>query len=209
MSELKPMLEETKDATERALLREARDYAAGPETRRRTLEALGVSGPSPVPWLHRFGWKLMLGVVALGGAGGLYLLKRTPAPAPASPSPTAAAPALPPAITTTAPTAPTARTPAAPPPAATTTRPQDPAGPAAVAPSPRRAASTHAASPRPSASSSTLAEEIAAIDQARQALYANDKEATLRALDDYDRRFPAGTLAPESRKLRARADALR
>lgn len=204
MSDLRPMIEETRDETERALLREARDYAAGPETRRRTLDALGLAAPGGgASWLRGAGWKVVLGVVVVGAAAGLYLTRKAPATTgePVLPAHTAA-PELPPAAVATAP-APAVAT------ADTADRPAGGAA-AAVATAPRRAAAaSHTAALRPTASNSSLPEEIAAIDRARQALYASDKEAAIRALDDYDRRFPSGSLAPESKKLRARAEALR
>jgi outer membrane lipoprotein YfiO len=75
------------------------------------------------------------------------------------------------------------------------------AAPIAEAPRPR------AASPSPA--SSALAEEIAALDGAREALASGDASRALRALDARDRAFPRGALGPEAMVLRIEALALR
>jgi hypothetical protein len=51
----------------------------------------------------------------------------------------------------------------------------------------------------------TMAQEIELIDQARAALRSSNAAATLRLVNDYGRRFPAGRLAPEALYLRMEA----
>jgi TolA-binding protein len=57
----------------------------------------------------------------------------------------------------------------------------------------------------PKAAMASLAEEMAALDAARQALTAGDAPRALRAMDDYDRRFPGGMLGPDAAVLRIEA----
>jgi TolA-binding protein len=59
--------------------------------------------------------------------------------------------------------------------------------------------------PAAGAAAPSLAEEIATIDRARRALYDHDAHGALRALDEHDRRFPSGALAPEAQVLRVEA----
>lgn len=80
-----------------------------------------------------------------------------------------------------------------------------PAPPHEEASSPKVAAAPSAARPGPA----SLGEEVAAIDAARKALLAGDTSGALRALDDYDRRFPGGMLGPEASVLRIEALARR
>ncbi len=61
----------------------------------------------------------------------------------------------------------------------------------------------------PSPASSALADEIAALDGAREALASGDSSRALRALDARDRAFPRGALGPEATVLRIEALALR
>jgi hypothetical protein len=51
----------------------------------------------------------------------------------------------------------------------------------------------------------SLAEEVAALDGAREALVGGDAARALRALDDHDRRFSRGALGPEATVLRIEA----
>jgi len=51
----------------------------------------------------------------------------------------------------------------------------------------------------------TLADEVAALDRAREAVAAGQPARALAALDDYGRRFPGGTLAQEAVVLRIEA----
>ena len=61
----------------------------------------------------------------------------------------------------------------------------------------------------PSPASSALADEIAALDGAREALASGDASRAIRALDARDRAFPRGALGPEAMVLRIEALALR
>jgi len=66
--------------------------------------------------------------------------------------------------------------------------------------------STPAPETRPDApTANLLAEEVAALDRARRALRAGDTTGAQNALADYERRFPAGVLAPEATLLRVEA----
>ena len=195
MTDPRPLLDETTDELERALLREARDGTASPELRRRTLAALGLGAPVPVakgPALSAGALKI-LGVALVVGVGiAAYLASRS-APPPASAPVVAASTRL--------------ADPPPPVPPSVAEAPSDllPLPSAAPLASVRPHASAPA--PKPSAGSS-MAMETTLIDRARQALYAGQKEAALRALDEYDSRFPAGVFGPEAKKLRARAMAL-
>jgi hypothetical protein len=84
------------------------------------------------------------------------------------------------------------------------------AAPAAAASSPAAVADApRARSLSPSPASSALADEIAALDGAREALASGDSSRALRALDARDRAFPRGALGPEATVLRIEALALR
>jgi hypothetical protein len=189
MSDPSRLLEETQDELTRELLREARSGGASPEGRRRTLQALGLGVMAPAPTASSLPLKVSLGVLVVGGVGLLFFALRGSDRVPVAPVEVV----RPPVVEVSA--------------TLTTT---------AVAAPPETAASAAVAAPRPlparvipsASSGSSLALEIAAIDRARQAVYANDKKGAESALDDYDRRFPKGVLAPEAAKLRARADAL-
>lgn len=101
--------------------------------------------------------------------------------------------------------------PVAPPaPASTKARSRQPARPAPAAtaqPSAdsrgREAAAQIAA--QPEASGDTLAQELALIARARARLRAREPRLALELLDEYARRFPRGSLAPEARSLEQRA----
>jgi TolA-binding protein len=72
-------------------------------------------------------------------------------------------------------------------------------------PSPPPAAAPVLAKPAPT----SLTDEVAALDGAREALGGGDPGRALRALDDHDRRFPRGALGPEATVLRVEALAQR
>lgn len=194
MTDPRPLIEETTDELERALLREARDVGASPELRRSTLAALGLGAPVPTPpRLLRAGALKILGASLILGVGvAAYFASHREASRPVVPSSSA--------------------------PTALLAPPPPPILPASIAPPPEAApppsvaiasVRPHASAPPPKPSAaSSLTIETTLIDRARQALYAGDKEAALRALDDYDSRFPAGVLAPEAKRLRARVGAL-
>jgi len=85
------------------------------------------------------------------------------------------------------------------------TAPTAPTAPSEVEPQPSGAPPA-SASPQPAAS--TLGREVTLVDGARAALQSGDPARALSMLDRYDHEFPAGTLAPESARLRARASAM-
>ncbi|HKQ71685.1 MAG TPA: hypothetical protein VJT73_20215 [Polyangiaceae bacterium] len=61
------------------------------------------------------------------------------------------------------------------------------------------------AAPRGLVAAADLADEIALLDRAREALVAGAPDRVLAALDDYDRRFAAGALAMEAKVLKIEA----
>lgn len=140
-----------------------------------------------------------LAVGAAGGAARIYesevassapaargraLGKAAPAPRPVpAPSPRAVEPPAPPAEAAPAEE-----------PVAATDAVAVAALPSAAPPAPARAPS------RPTAPG--LADEIRTLARARAALASGDTAAASRALDEHDRRFPAGALAEEARVLR-------
>lgn len=183
---MKPLLDETEDALERKLLEEARDYKASQAARAAAI-AIVVTG-KPVSFFKGLGLKVSLAVVAVAAVGGAWWMRK-PAPRHVEP----------PAVVTTETTV-TSQ------PTMTTIAPSpaiDPVAEPAIVP-----VQTAKAVPAQSAAKSTLSEEIAVIDRARSAVYSKDREGAIRALDEYDRRFPKGSLAPEAKTLRVRAGAL-
>jgi hypothetical protein len=77
-----------------------------------------------------------------------------------------------------------------------------PAPAVTVAPGPVVAPAKVAAAAPPS---SSLNDEVVAIDQARRALTAGNAAAALQLVDAYDARYPAGALAEESAEIRIEA----
>jgi len=192
---MKPLIDETNDPLEQALLREARNYGASARAKEMALAAAHPWALGRAPWL-----KLAIGAggVAIGAAVLFFVFGGTRPPAATSPSapidraPTAIAPIVT-QIETVAPAVTTPKIATVSPPTVDTMPTVDTTG-----------------APRATAGNgSSLAEEIAIIDRARKAVYASNKGEAYGALDEYDRRFPQGALAPEAKTLRARADALR
>ncbi|GEM_PF-5733274 len=175
-----------------ALIREARDYRASDQTRKRTFAAVGLVAATPSFW-RMHGLKMFLAVLGVGAIG---LAMRAPNEV-ATRKPMLSQHT----IVIEAPTV-------------TRALASDPAPVAVETASLARAVNVpaklplRAAAPVASSPASTLEDEIAAIDRVRQAVYANDKHAATAGLDDYDRRFPNGKLAPEAQLLRGRASAL-
>jgi TolA-binding protein len=186
---VKPLILESNDPVEQALLREARDYRASPRARQ-----LALAAAVKTSWLKSLGLKIAAGVVALGAIGAWWVHDHGASSSAALPTPPA-----PPSVSATTPPLPTMQAPVVSLP---------PVHAAPVASALASAAARESARPAPSGHGSTLSEEIAAIDRARKAVYASDKAGAIRALDEYDRRFPNGTFAPEAKTLRSRADAL-
>ncbi len=183
--------ERPNDPLHDALIKEARDYRASDQTRERTLVALGIAAATPSFWrLH--GLKIFLAALGVGAVAVLATGSSTEIPTTKPVTQNAAAMEAPTLLPAPAP---------------------DPAPALETAPlarvvNPPAKLQLRAAAPVASSPASTLADEIAAIDQVRQAVYAKDKNGALAGLDDYDRRFPNGKLAPEAQVLRGRARAL-
>lgn len=79
--------------------------------------------------------------------------------------------------------------------------------PDSTPPPPRRPPTrTRSVDPNPAEPVSTLAEELALLDEARALLRRKDASAALRALDRYDARFPNGQLRAASRRTRCEAE---
>jgi hypothetical protein len=168
------------------------ESAAGPPAGRVRWPALAVAALVLVVGLTVGG--------AVGAAGGLaparrwlgQLLSMKARPATPRPEPRAAPPV---ALATAAPVAPA---PAAPAEAAPATEPR-PAHPA-------RRATRPTAAIAPPAEEPVVAESRLLASALRELRQQRDPAAALAALDDYERRFPAGALAPEA--AAARVDAL-
>jgi TolA-binding protein len=197
------LLGETEDGMERALLEAGREGGASPRAKERTLAALGLSAATAGgavaarPWWSA-GWVKLAGLAALGGAllVGAWALRRSQPSAPPADE-RAVAPTLAPTSEHTEPAH--AVAPPAPEPIALPATPAEPPPRVRMAPVARAPiASVPTAAP-------SLAEEIATIDRARRALYDHDAHGALRALDEHDRRFPSGALAPEAQVLRVEA----
>jgi hypothetical protein len=143
----------------------------------------------PLSFFKGAGLKVALAVVTVGAIGGAWWLQRPPVTTrvdPPAPVVTETTVTAQPTITTTAPSP-------------------------AIDPLVEPIVPLATAKPVPLAQSgtkSTLSEEIAVIDRARAAVYSKDRDGAIRALDEYDRRFPKGSLAPEAKTLRVRAGAL-
>jgi len=208
MSERRLLRSHETDADERELLSAGETEQPSDEARRRTLLALGIppgtSGPggggAGAPQRGSRGSGKVAGprkwpLVALGAAilaGGIWAaIPRQVETARAPPG--FAASSTEPLTLPQEPLAPTAIVP-------------EPAEPAAGLTAPAPTTTTRA--PLPSASSdenADLAAEVVALDRARQALDRGDATAALRALDDYQRRFPLGTMRPEATVVRIEA----
>lgn len=214
MSEPRRLLEDGGSDVELSLLRSARLDGPSPASRRKTMVALGLAGSvgatvtattatstATTAVLKSAGTLALFKWIGAGVVGGLITLGAinvaAPPAAPPQPPPAAIAAkgALAPAVTiATQAAAPPAET-AAPTPAA----PAEETAPAKP--------SAAAAAPKPAPTS--LTEEVAALDAAREALAGGDASRTLRALDEHDRKFPGGMLGPEATVLRIEALALR
>jgi hypothetical protein len=202
MSEPKRLLEENSDEFENELLRSVRADAMTDRNRQRILAGIGLAGAGLTATTAAAStgaavkagffkgvsaatvkWIAICSVAALVPTG-VYVARshRTmslaTAPAVAAPDTApalVAAPAAP--IETAAPVVDTATEPKAPP-------------------------AVQAAQP---AASSSLADEVAALEVARAALRAHDPNAAIVALDRYKSRFPTGKLAPEATVVRIEA----
>ena len=179
---MKPLFDETTDPLEKQLLQEAREYKASPRAREAAL-AIAMGKTS---WLKTTGWKIAVGVAGVGALVGAWWKLQSPAPIGTAPEPRAQ-------VTTEQTVTAHATISATAPQIVTVDTPQ-----------PSLSAAVKSIAPAQSAKS-TLADEIAVIDRARSAVYSKDRDGAIRALDEYDRRFPKGAMAPEARTLRERA----
>jgi hypothetical protein len=206
MSEPRRLLEGGGSEDELALLRSARHDAPPPGSRGRTLVALGLAGSvgatvttttaASTATAALFKW---IGVGMLAGmatVGTVAVVQ--PGAAPSRPQ--VAAKGFAPEATRKAAVA--AQLPAAePPPAA------PPVPPAGEIPSAQPSAAP--VDPPHASAKPSLADEVAALDVAREALAAGDAGRALRALDQHDQRFAGGMLGPEATVLRIEALLLR
>lgn len=192
------LLSETEDPIERALLLEARDYRASDRARAATLAALGLHGGPSGGGTSGSGalgaGKVVLALAVVGAAAAVvYFAFADPKPPVTTSAPTA------PIVTAPTVTASIAESSAA---------PVESAAPPATAVVSVAVPSASMHTPAPRDTGPSLADEILLIDRARSALYDHDKEGSLRALDEYDKRFPPskpGRMAPEAKSLRERA----
>ncbi|CAN5383911.1 hypothetical protein BH09MYX1_BH09MYX1_56710 [soil metagenome] len=201
------LTDETRDPLERALLHEARAGGASEHTRARTLAALGLPNAPIAQPPHGIGLKVGLAIVGALGVGALaWLALHGPEQAPigASTMPPSTVERPTPIVTGLALPNLGAATTALPPTIVDVVAPSaSVAVLASAAPKPRLAPTVKGNAP-----AYTLADEVRLIDQARKALYDHDKEGSLGALDEYDRRFPSSGprhMGPEAQGLRDRA----
>jgi hypothetical protein len=218
MSEPRRLLDEGGDL-ERSLLRSARGDGPRPGSRNRTLVGLGLAGgvaatvtttttaTATTALVKSSATAALLKWIAAGVVGGLVTVgavtviqsSREPAPSRGAPV-VARAPALqsdPRPVEPAAPALPVAAPPEEPAPIEQAA-PSGTSGPAPVG-------TTGLARPAPT----SLTEEVAALDGAREALASGDAARALRGLDEHDRRFPGGMLGPEATVLRIEALLLR
>ncbi len=221
MSEPRRLLDDGGSDLERSILRAGRADAPSPGSRRKALAALGLAGGATVTaasssataaLAKSAGTVALLKWIGVGLVGGLLTIgvvtlqssprgDPPPAPRPAVPPVTLGGTPRPPVAAVAAP-----RSPDPSPSGEEAVTVGDPprAPPPLVAPPPEP---PPRASGRPAATS--LMEEVAALDAAREALAAGDAPRALRALDDHDRRFAGGALGPETTVLRIDALVLR
>ena len=209
---------------EQSLLRSAREDRPSPGSRQRALAALGVgagvlgagatataavSTASPaVKAAASLGLLKWIGVGIAGGAlvVGAAEVAHSVAPQPAHVTSAALDEHSRGAVTLS-------RSPASNLPSVPADTTKEPVSEAIVAPPSIAAPAASAVAPvaeaprtrTPSPASSALADEIAALDSAREALASGDASRALRALDARDRAFPRGALGPEATVLRIEA----
>lgn len=225
MSEPRRLQEESGNDLELMLLRSARDDQPPPHSRRRTLEALGLAGgivgvgatvatttaastaiatASNLAILQWISVGIVAGILAVGGIDQLTRSESPPERRPASPS-RVEQPARAPVAPATAPSPLAAGEPAAAVPVAPIAAPSDASGsdpspPRSTAkPARERSWSAPAAAPEPKPS---LADEVAVLDSAREALDGSDPARALQVLEKHDKQFGAGVLSLEAKVLR-------
>ncbi|WP_437574092.1 hypothetical protein [Sorangium sp. So ce887] len=222
MSEPRRMLEESDSPLERALLSAGASYQTSPETRAKTLAALGLAGaaalsasvvaPAAVSAAGtavassslavKLGWtKILVALSTVGVLAGIpagYLAWRgqqAPEPVAVHRFGGALADALADPIARATPRP----TPAAAQAAPVEARPEE-------LPAPARADDSGGAAPRvapkPSASSTALQAELSALDAARTTLASGNAQGALALLDAYSREHPRGRMGLEAEVLR-------
>jgi hypothetical protein len=205
MSEPRRLLEEGGSEVELALLRSARHDAPSAGARRRTLVALGLAGSVgatvTTTTAASTATTALLKWIGVGVLGGMVTVGTVAVvqPGVANERAQVASKGFAPEATRKAAVARQITTAEAP--------PQPAAPPADEAPSARPSAAP--ADPPHASAKPSLADEVAALDVAREALAAGDAGRTLRALDQHDQRFPGGMLGPEAMVLRIEALILR
>ncbi len=207
MKEPPRLLEDRPSALERALLDAGASYRCSAAARAKTLEALGVAGGAALTatavgvatssWFAKIGWtKLVLGVSAIGAVTAVpltYQAWQRQQEAQASDTPIGVAPAA----------------------VARPSEPREVEPPveaadhnveavSAVAPpgAALRGITGTRADNRPDAPAAGLAEELAALDSARNQLAKGDSLGALARLDAYGRSYPKGRLQLEAEVLR-------
>lgn len=223
MSEPRRLLEESDSPLERALLSAGTASQIGPETRAKTLAALGLAGAaglsasiaagtstlaatetaavsSSVSLAAKFGWAKVLVVLSTAGAvagipAGYYALRDDPAPQVAPLDRFAGVLA-----------GPVERARVAPAPVPEEPRAEEAGAeaPRAAAPPPAHTSSVAASRPaaKPSTSSAALQEELSALDAVRTTLSSGNAQGALSLLDAYARTYPRGRLRLEAEVLR-------
>ncbi|WP_437670390.1 hypothetical protein [Sorangium sp. So ce131] len=209
------LLEESDSEFERALLNAGTSYSASPETRAKTLAALGLAGAASISasaaaagasavaaapaasastsLAAKVGWTKLLAALSVVGAvagvpAGYYAWRAYTAPPPAALDRFSDVLA-----------GPVARASLPPPPEARAE--EQPAEAAAPVDDGSGGAAPKAAS-RPAGSAAALKAELAALDAARKALAGGDAQGALSRLDAYARAHPRGRLALEAEVLR-------
>lgn len=216
MSEPRRLLEESDSPLERALLSAGASYRVEPETRAKTLAALGLAGAAGLSAsvaagtstlaaaetaavsssvAAKLGWTKVLVLLSTAGAvAGLpagYFVFREPAPQVAPLDRFAGTLADPVERAKVAP-------PPAPPVEAATEEPV----PAVVPTASGNSAAAPRSAARPSASSAALQEELLALDAVRTTLSSGNAQGALSLLDSYARAYPRGRLRLEAEVLR-------
>jgi hypothetical protein len=199
-----PLLDDGATALELELLRAGDADRPSPKSRQAALAALGLSTAvlgasspvaaaagrvalSPGARLLAAKWWAISALVAASGGAGLGYATWHGAPAPKASVNSVSKPSLPPLSPTFVAEAPAPEVSAAP----IREVPSLPERP----PSPPSRSSSSASDPG-------IQDQIALIDRARGAVAAHQPAAAMAALDEYQRRFPAGVLAQEATLLR-------
>lgn len=215
MTEPRRLLEESDSPLERALLNAGTSYPTSPETRAKTLAALGLAGAAALSsaaapaalsaagtatasssLVAKAGWsKFLVALSTMGALAGIpagYLAWRGHhAPPPASVDRFAGALSGPIARATPEPPAPAPVEEAA-------AEPSEAVAPARSV----RAGAARKPGATPSAESAALQAELDALDAARSALSSGNAQGALSLLDTYTREHPRGRLRLEAEVLR-------